>query len=120
MGTNYYLHLNCCEHCGRPEWKAHIGKQSAGWRFSFRAYGEDCWASPPEGREDLKDFDAWQRLILSPASKVFDEYGDEHEPENFVNAILTSLAEGENRREYQPGKVWKDAKGFPFQVGEFF
>jgi len=39
MGTNYYLKIDECEHCGRYE-KKHIGKRSAAGRYCF-----DCGVS---------------------------------------------------------------------------
>ena len=36
MGTNYYVDLNTCPICKRPEETVHIGKSSAGWRFLFQ------------------------------------------------------------------------------------
>lgn len=35
MGTNYYLEINCCAHCGRPQKKLHIGKSHEGHVFKL-------------------------------------------------------------------------------------
>ena len=62
MGTNYYLHVNPCRCCKRPERILHIGKSSYGWHFQLRVY-------PNENINDLSDwkplFDKWP---------IFDEY----------------------------------------------
>ena len=34
MGTNYYLITDVCTYCGRRT-REHIGKKSAGWKFTF-------------------------------------------------------------------------------------
>ena len=40
MGTNYYLHKNTCDHCGRSDERIHIGKSSGGWCFALHV-GDD-------------------------------------------------------------------------------
>jgi len=49
MGTNYYLHENVCESCGRSDEPLHIGKSSAGWVFTLRIY-------PDKGINSLEDW----------------------------------------------------------------
>lgn len=63
MRTNYYLHMNVCEHCGRSDEQKHIGKGSAGWCFALHVY-------PDEGIRDLAD---WERLF--PTGVIKDECG---------------------------------------------
>ena len=77
MGTNYYVRTppscggKCDQHCKGEE--IHLGKSSAGWVFSFRAYPEP---SPFENEAvtwPVNDFASWLRLLdLGP---VFDEAG---------------------------------------------
>lgn len=67
MGTNYYVRTasceNACEHCAESR-LVHLGKTSAGWRFSFQAQPE--WP-----REQA--FAEWQTLAGS--GSIEDEYG---------------------------------------------
>ncbi len=64
MGTNFYLHKNVCEHCGRGDEELHIGKSSAGWCFSLRVH-------PELGINDLEDWEReWQGGVIK------DEYGE--------------------------------------------
>ena len=61
MGTSYYLMINICEKCGKPEKVYHIGKASVGWKFLF---------TKQKGLEKFEDIP----LFLS-RGKIFDEYG---------------------------------------------
>lgn len=49
MGTNYYLTLDPCPHCGRGSEELHIGKSSSGWCFSLATH-------PEKGIYDLEDW----------------------------------------------------------------
>jgi len=62
MGTNYYVHFECCSHCGRPASKEHIGKSSMGWSFSFH------------GTDEIRSWKDWQKVLENPANRIFDEY----------------------------------------------
>ena len=76
MGTNYYLHKNTCEHCGRSDERIHIGKSSGGWCFSLCVH-------PDEHINDLPDWaEAWQDGIIK------DEYDRPVTPEEMV-AVIT-------------------------------
>lgn len=66
MGTNYYLHQDCCDKCGRSADKVHIGKSSAGWCFSLRI-------DPDDGINSLAD---WEARWSQPNTRVVNEYGD--------------------------------------------
>jgi hypothetical protein len=61
MGTNYYIHENPCAHCGRHDEPIHIGKSSAGWKFSFNATIH-------------KTYEEWKAVIEAADGKIFDEY----------------------------------------------
>lgn len=62
MGTNYYMTVNPCAHCGRGEQELHIGKSSAGWMFSLNTH-------PDDGIETLDD---WRAAWVS--NPIRDEY----------------------------------------------
>jgi hypothetical protein len=61
MGINYYHFPHECP-CCRHKDRAHIGKSSWGWTFSF------------QGTETIRSWRDWQ-LILSAGGEIRDEYG---------------------------------------------
>lgn len=65
MGTNYYVKINCCDKCNRYD-QLHIGKSSAGWKFSFRGYRDH---SPP-----LTSEQSWRDFLKD--KKIENEYGE--------------------------------------------
>jgi hypothetical protein len=78
MGTNYYLSAKPdCECCGRPFEHLHIGKSSAGWRFSLHV-------DPSQNINDLAD---WQRLWAQPGAEIRDEYHRVVTPEEMLSVI---------------------------------
>jgi len=118
MGTNYYLRVsgckNPCEHCRAPQ-LIHLGKSSAGWTFSFRAYPE-----PGDiGRDELgtagivDDFTSWRKLL--DLGEIEDEYG-------LTVTRDELLAEVESRRGGRDnlyGSDFRDAGGNRFTSAEF-
>lgn len=58
-----------------PEW-IHIGKQSKGWRFMFRANG---WQYYGYDEQSIRDF--------LQGCEIKDEYDKEYTPEEFFNII---------------------------------
>lgn len=64
MGTNYYLHRNTCDHCGRSDEPMHIGKSSGGWCFSLHVIPE----------HNINDLPDWEREWANGIIK--NEYGD--------------------------------------------
>lgn len=58
MGTNYYLHMDVCDCCGRGDKALHIGKSSGGWCFSLHV-------DPYNNINTLEDWVAlWDERIL--------------------------------------------------------
>ena len=84
MGTNYYLTLDVCEHCGRGSERLHIGKSSAGWCFSLHVI-------PDEGINDLSD---WEARWSQPNVRIVDEYGDVIPPETMLATITNRQWKG--------------------------
>ena len=75
MRTNYYLHENTCEHCGRSDAPLHIGKSSFGWCFALRVY-------PDQGINDLSDWcKYWENGIIKS------EHGDVISPDGMLSII---------------------------------
>ena len=120
MGTNYYLHYDICECCGRHNEK-HIGKSSAGWQFSFRGYRS------PEYQPPITSFEDWKKE-LQIEGKIFDEYGREISYEDFVALVEKKRSETYNQYDYCKEHSawrnidetdWKDDEGHPFSSTEF-
>jgi len=63
MGTNYDAVYNLCECCGRAD-RIHIGKSSAGWRFSIEVH-----------EEVYKDWQTFEKFIEQRNIEIYDEYG---------------------------------------------
>jgi hypothetical protein len=80
MGTNYYLHVNTCSHCGRPEDTQHIGKKSLGWVFTFNSHY-------------IKSWDDWQVYLLEQTTNgnlIKDENGRELSLDEFKEVVESS------------------------------
>jgi hypothetical protein len=77
MGTNFYLHKNACQHCGRSDEPLHIGKSSVGWVFGLHVIPED-------GIADLAD---WERLWSESGAIIKDEYGGKISKESMLSWI---------------------------------
>ena len=125
MGTNYYWTENPCPHCGRGDNQLHIGKKSAGWRFSLRAHSDH---QPP-----LRSWAAW-KLALA-AGVVRNEYDEPLPADVFVAMVEASRDEKRNHIPYclngreqdqlyihaqmARGDAWQDEEGWSFGEGEF-
>ena len=93
MGTNYYIHTpSCaaaCEHCAASE-ELHLGKSSAGWRFSFQA-------DPEWPREQA--YSLW--LERAKAGAIKDEYGDSVTLDDLL-ALIEAKQSGRSHTAYDP------------------
>lgn len=105
MGTNYYLQINSCPHCGKPDEERHIGKSSMGWKFLFKAeYG--YWSSFGEFKDYLKEHkDRW---------KIFDEYHREHFEKDLLGLIERKQIEKTDEQH-----SYSDPEGYRFTVHDF-
>lgn len=118
MGTNYYVRTapceNPCAHCNAPQ-EIHLGKSSAGWPFSFRAYREIADTGRSEIGPVADDYASWLRLLdLGP---IFDEVGLE-----FTRAELVDLIEskrGAFRKGSDSAVSFHDADGNHFTAADF-
>ena len=77
MGTNYYLELPGCDHCGRGGERLHIGKSSAGWVFALRVYPE----------RNLHSLSDWRRLLDKEEGNIRDEYDKLISPDYMIKTI---------------------------------
>lgn len=115
MGTNYYLRFPeppKCPHCGRHDAarQLHIGKQSAGWRFSFHGILE----------EGLNCKAAWESYIedsVKIGAKIVDESEKELTPDEFWKKIRP--LDGKSHALMYPDGNWVDQVGCSFSDGEF-
>ncbi len=103
MGTNYYYKLNECTHCKRFE-EIHIGKSSAGWKFTFQANGRIN--SFEMYREELQDKD------------IYNEYGDEIILAKLLEIINSKQNLSSHSAEYPEGN-FMDKDGYEFSTGVF-
>lgn len=78
MGTNYYITTKVCKKCGRGEERKHIGKSSSGWCFALRVYHPGT---------SINDLDGWKPWLFSEDSRIEDEYGVMHKPEEMLGII---------------------------------
>jgi len=92
MGTNYYLHENVCEHCGRGDSELHIGKYSAGWCFALHA----IIPSEYEDAKPIASLEDWKAKFSQPNTVIKDEYGDTITADEMLS-IITECGPREQR-----------------------
>jgi hypothetical protein len=117
MGTNYYHRTNICKHCGRYD-ELHIGKLSAGWRFTFRGYRSDGL--------DIITYRDWLE-ILGPNPSIFDSYGRQVTLEEFKELVENSMKGVSHCEEMKKDswydifkhQLWVDLDGYDFNEAEF-
>lgn len=87
MGTNYYLHENVCEHCGRGDGEPlHIGKSSGGWCFSLHVGTME--SSAVHGEVQIENVEDWMELWEGPGCIIRNEYGDDVSQLEMLDIIL--------------------------------
>lgn len=103
MGMNYYYKETLSD--GSIE-KTHIGKDSAGWKFTFHVYGGHLYlpSSPTQWFKFMEATRQW--------GKILDEYGREISPFDFW------LMVGEDHTKYSDPKD-PHIDGFPCLDCEF-
>ncbi len=75
MGTNYYIHPNTCEKCGRSDDAIHLGKSSFGWSFGIQANGFTEYKNWEQMKEWLK------------GKQIKDEYGEDVSLDDFIKLV---------------------------------
>ncbi len=89
MGTNYYLRLPACAHCGHVPAELHVGKSSSGWNFGLRIYPKIDDA--PDDRlkgfnvDEIRELDDWRPLF--ERFPIFDEYNCYVTPTEMISEI---------------------------------
>jgi hypothetical protein len=107
MGTNYYhvIKSNECDKCKRVDIEElHVGKSSAGWRFSFH------------GSDQIRSYEDWIRR-LSSGGIIRDEYGNEISLLAFIRLVESKRKEKEDRPSFPEN--WLDSDGNHFTGREF-
>lgn len=109
MGTNYEWKSDICDKCGRPSETLHIGKQSAGWDFLFRAH--------PDRDPPILRFCDWLREF-SDGGTIEDEYGREVILTVFLRDVLQSYVNPKMHHDTD-ASINVDGDGFCFWEREF-
>lgn len=88
MGTNYYTKTTKCPTCGHKPEGIHLGKSSAGWRFSFQYNGGKYYKS-------FQGMRKWLNYM-----KIENEYGEEVSYEDFFEMVEEKQKENLNHADY--------------------
>lgn len=123
MGTNYYIKQKPCECCGRGGEPLHVGKSSAGWKFSFHVEGE------------IDTGKKWREVLLNTSEIIEDEYGQPISGRDLWEMIEAKQKSdkltlencwqfcgcSESCRDRMPSdRHYIDEDGYSFNRGEFF
>jgi len=81
MGCNYYTRIKECKKCKRHQ-EIHLGKSSAGLRFTFQYNGGFFYKNIAEMQKWLKD------------KPIFDEYGNKISYTEFWNLVEIKQKKG--------------------------
>lgn len=133
MGTNYYWRDQPCGTCRRFE-QVHVGKQSGGWSFLFRAWPHQLmdvnhpgWGFEPQslfGFPVLSRAD-WRTVFTTRDGQLWDEYGKQvDDPTAWLDGLTVPDAAqiakeatwmGGWRSEDEP----RDPEGFRISTADF-
>jgi len=123
MGTNYYWHPKekRCPECetllsGEP---IHIGKASAGWKFSFHALHPNETSDLPV--HEVRSFLDWLILFGRLPGEVRDENDEVFTVDQFSKIVRYKQDDPNSMvGEIQdPFQAWFDEEGYSFMYGEF-
>lgn len=117
MGTNYYAIEPCevpCQHCDPPEW--HICKSLR----TFRSHDDTPWGT-------IRSWQDWKSVLNSGDVIVVDEYGAEHDIEQFITDVEAVPVEDRRRQyewviahpSYRSDRYFLDSDQFSFCTGDF-
>ena len=115
MGTNFYAYTEACECCGRGDEPLHIGKSSAGWKFSFQGY--------PDHDPPLTSWKAWREFLVN--LQIRDEYGGTITLEELQEWVANKFHSNNcqtcfvKAQAYSRWNDYHDPEGHPFNDGEF-
>lgn len=109
MGTNYYLRLNICPHCGRYD-AVHIGKSSSGWRFTFRGYPDTADTPLSDITSIVHSVEDWMKVMED--GEIWDEYGTRTPIEMFWGMV-------ESKQKFKVDDYSLLIDGYAFKDEEF-
>lgn len=137
MSTNYYFvpsPSNPLSIFG----EIHIGKQSAGWVFSFQGYNIEGGVVRAEVDRlsglsipvtipafVVKSAEDWKGIMLRNYGTIKNEYGEEVSQEDFWNNLISKPKYDGTQRVHSkehgddPERNWVDAEGYSFSGYEF-
>jgi len=120
MGTNYYI-----KHKERKVTQPdlHIGKNSAGWEFSFEAHEKNEYYQTP----DLKTKQQWFEYMFLNDGNIFNEYNVEISFQELVKIIESTMNRGlknhydylKENHDFESLKYCFKDEGFSFSEGDF-
>ena len=122
MGMNYYVKLKDRKVNQRD---LHIGKNSAGWEFSFQGYEVDEYYNIPQ----LKSKQEWfEYIFLYFEDSIYNEENENITFHKFANIVNGTKNKGlsnhydylKKQHDYESLKdCFKDEDGFSISMGEF-
>lgn len=112
MGTNYYLRMNICPHCGRYD-EVHLGKSSGGWRFMFHGYRDK---DDPIKLTNLVNL---FKILNTEGIRIFDEYGEEETRQEFLDFVNQKQSEKSQFPSLGTDRGEIDENGFEFYYYDF-
>ena len=117
MGTNFYVHTDKCDKCGRYN-KLHIGKRSRGWAFVFHYNFE----------KELDSYAKWKEFLESENGTIECDnsvcYPLEEPGKISPSEMMKIIDSTKGGRTFQSGEWladehFTDPEGWPFMGGEF-
>lgn len=116
MGTNYYAIAEECEECGRYE-RLHVCKSL----YLFQ--GHFTWDEEGEPEHWLVSWRDWKQYLRSRVSTIKDEYGKQHDIEDFIARVEEGHRKPPRRSIHPytvaPDREWVDLEGFQFYGRDF-
>ncbi len=124
MGTNFYLYVDVCECCGRPDQQVHIGKRSMGWTFGLQGFAgqwdfSGIFAKFLEENKitSIKSWATWKKIFKKMPKNwyIVDEYGKREDIKEFIKEVEDSYKDKKRKnhsKEYYDEKTYLDDKGY--------
>lgn len=107
MGTNYYIkHKE--RKVNQPD--LHIGKNSAGWEFSFQGYEENKYYGTPK----LKSKKEWFEYMFLNSELIYDEYNQHIAFNKIVELINGSRNQESALNHFNEIKARNDIEGLKY------
>lgn len=131
MGTNFYLYVDVCNCCGRPEKEVHLGKRSFGWTFGIQGFnGLYEFDGIFRGFLDehkigsIKSWRTWKKIFSKMPKnwKIVDEYGRVVDKKEFIQEVEESYKDKEKLKhasEYYSEKDYLDDEGYSISEHHF-